>query len=41
MNEILTEEQNQIPSIRLSFSTHNTKKEIDKLVDILREYIDS
>ena len=41
MNEILTEEQNQTPSIRLSFSTHNTKKEIDKLVNILREYIDS
>ena len=41
INEILTEEQNQIPSIRLSFSTHNTMKEIDKLVDILREYIDS
>ncbi len=41
LNHILSEEQLQSPSIRLSFSKFNTKKDIDHLVNVLEEYINS
>ncbi len=41
LNHILTEEQLQSPSIRLSFSTFNRKTDIDYLVKVLEEYINA
>jgi cysteine desulfurase len=41
LQNLLTAEQNKVPSLRFSFSAHNTKKEIDKLVDILVDYVKS
>jgi cysteine desulfurase len=41
LQHLLTEEENKFPSIRLSFSTHNTKAEIDTIVTTLKDYIDS
>ena len=41
LNHILSEKQLQSPSIRLSFSKFNTKKDIDHLVNVLEEYINS
>jgi cysteine desulfurase len=41
LQNLLTAEQNKLPSLRFSFSAHNTKKEIDKLVNILVGYIKS
>jgi len=41
LNHILSEKQLQSPSIRLSFSKFNTKKDIDTLVKELEEYINS
>ena len=41
LNHILSEKQLQSPSIRLSFSKFNTKKDIDHLVNVLEEYISS
>ena len=41
LNHMLSEKQLQSPSIRLSFSKFNTKKEIDHLVNVLEEYINS
>ena len=41
LQNLLTAEQNKVPSLRFSFSAHNTKKEIDKLVDILVGYVKS
>jgi len=38
---LLSERENESPSIRLSFSTHNTKDEIDTIVATLVEYINS
>ena len=38
---LLTAEQNKAPSLRFSFSAHNTKTEIDKLIDILVDYVKS
>ena len=38
---LLTAEQNKVPSLRFSFSAHNTKTEIDKLIDILVSYAKS
>ena len=39
LNHILTKKQLQSPSIRISFSKYNTIEEVDKLVNVLREYI--
>ncbi|MDC1195635.1 cysteine desulfurase, partial [Flavobacteriaceae bacterium] len=39
--ELLSEEDLKKPSIRFSFSIYNTKKEIDTVVDILKELINS
>jgi cysteine desulfurase len=39
--ELLTGEDLKKPSIRFSFSIYNTKKEIDAVVDSLKELIDS
>ena len=41
LNQILSEQQLQSPSIRLSFSKFNTKQDIDHLVKVLEEYINS
>ncbi len=41
LNHILSDQQLQSPSIRLSFSKFNTKKDIDQLVKVLEEYISS
>ena len=41
LQTLLTSEQNRAPSLRFSFSPNNTKKEIDKLVDILVDYVKS
>ena len=41
LNHILSEQQLQSPSIRLSFSKFNTKQDIDHLVKVLEEYINS
>lgn len=41
LNEILSEEDMQKPSLRLSFSKYNTKKELDVTIGILKEFIAS
>jgi cysteine desulfurase len=41
LQTLLTSEQNRAPSLRFSFSPNNTKKEIDKLIDILVDYVKS
>ena len=41
LQNLLTAEQNKAPSLRFSFSAHNTKKEIDKLIAILVDYVKS
>jgi cysteine desulfurase len=41
LQSLLTAEQNKAPSLRFSFSAHNTKKEIDKLIAILVDYVKS
>ena len=41
LNHILSDQQLQSPSIRLSFSKFNTKQDIDHLVKVLEEYINS
>src|SRR5690606_28102475 len=40
LNAILSEEDLKKPSIRFSFSSFNTKEEIDYVVDVLAEFID-
>ena len=39
LNEILSEENRKKPSLRFSFSTFNTKEEIDYVVDVLSEFV--
>lgn len=39
LNEILNEEDLQKPSIRFSFSSFNTKEEIDYVVNVLKEFV--
>ncbi|MBK5214166.1 MAG: cysteine desulfurase [Flavobacteriaceae bacterium] len=39
LNEILSDEDLSKPSIRFSFSSFNTKKEVDYVVDVLREFV--
>jgi len=41
LNEILSEEDMQKPSLRLSFSKYNTKKELDATIGILKDFIAS
>ena len=41
LNTLLTKEENKLPSLRFSFSAHNTKAEIDTLVAILVAYVNS
>lgn len=38
LEHILDEEQQAMPSIRISFSKFNTQKEVDRLVEVLLEY---
>jgi cysteine sulfinate desulfinase/cysteine desulfurase-like protein len=38
LQTLLTSDQNKLPSLRFSFSAHNTKKEIDKLIHALVNY---
>jgi cysteine desulfurase len=40
LNEILTEEDLKKPSIRFSFSSFNTKEEVDYVVQVLKEFIE-
>ncbi len=39
LNEILPEEDLKKPSLRFSFSKYNTKKELDYVVDVLKEFV--
>jgi cysteine desulfurase len=39
LNELLTEEDLQKPSIRFSFSIFNTKDEVDYVVEVLKEFV--
>ncbi len=41
LNTLLTKEENKYPSLRFSFSAHNTTAEIDKLVEVLVAYAKS
>ena len=41
LNKILKSEDLEKPSIRFSFSKYNTLKEIDYVVNCLKEFIDS
>lgn len=41
LEQLLTPEERKLPSLRLSFSTHNTKAEIDTLVHALVVYANS
>lgn len=41
LSEILSEEDLQKPSIRFSFSRFNTKEEIDYVINVLKEFIES
>ena len=38
LQTLLTSDQNKLPSLRFSFSAHNTKNEIDKLIHALVSY---
>ena len=41
LNSILSDEDLNKPSLRFSFSKHNNKKEVEKVISILKEFIDS
>ncbi|MBT8393596.1 MAG: cysteine desulfurase [Bacteroidia bacterium] len=41
LSQILTDADMRKPSIRFSFSKYNTKKEVDYVVDILKEFINT
>ncbi|MBT8256417.1 MAG: aminotransferase class V-fold PLP-dependent enzyme, partial [Bacteroidia bacterium] len=41
LNELLSEEQKQQPSLRFSFSSFNTKEEVDYVIDVLTEFVES
>lgn len=41
LNEILSQEDLSKPSIRFSFSSFNKKEEVDHVVEVLKEFIDS
>ena len=39
LNTVLSEEDRKKPSLRFSFSSFNTKDEIDYVIDVLKEFI--
>ncbi|KQC34237.1 cysteine desulfurase [Nonlabens sp. YIK11] len=41
LSQILNEEDLDKPSLRFSFSIYNTKEELDYVVDVLKEYLES
>ncbi|MFK5981903.1 MAG: cysteine desulfurase family protein [Flavobacteriaceae bacterium] len=41
LSEILSEEEINYPSMRFSFSTFNTKKEVDYIIEVLKEIINN
>ena len=41
LSNVLADEDLQKPSLRFSFSIFNTKEELDYVVDVLKEYVDS
>jgi cysteine desulfurase len=41
LTEILTSEELAKPSIRFSFSKFNTKKEVDYVLEVLKEFIET
>ncbi|WP_378175835.1 cysteine desulfurase family protein [Aquimarina sp. SS2-1] len=41
LTEILSEEDMQKPSVRFSFSKYNTKEEVDYVIGVLKEFIES
>ena len=40
LNEVLSEEDLQKPSLRFSFSIYNTKEELDYTIGVLKEFVD-
>ena len=41
LNSILSDEDLKKPSLRFSFSKHNNNKEVEKVINVLKEFIDS
>lgn len=41
LNSILSDEDLNKPSLRFSFSKHNNYEEVEKVIDVLKEFIDS
>ena len=41
LNSILSDEDLNKPSLRFSFSKHNNNKEVEKVINVLKEFIDS
>ena len=41
LNSILSDEDLNKPSLRFSFSKHNNNEEVEKVIDVLKEFIDS
>jgi len=41
LKEVLNDEDFKKPSLRFSFSIYNTKEEVDYVVGVLKEYIES
>ena len=41
LNSFLSDEDLNKPSLRFSFSKHNNNKEVEKLINVLKEFIDS
>ena len=41
LNSFLSDEDLNKPSLRFSFSKHNNNKEVEKVIDVLKEFIDS
>lgn len=41
LNEVLSEEDLQKPSLRFSFSIYNTKEELDYTIEVLKEFIEN
>ncbi|NND64188.1 MAG: cysteine desulfurase [Flavobacteriaceae bacterium] len=41
LKEVLSEEDNKKPSVRFSFSSFNTKDEIDYVVEVLKDFIEN
>ena len=39
LNEILTDEEQRQPSLRFSFSTYNTKEQLDYAIGVLKEFV--